>query len=112
MQCCAGQLSSLVQSPLPCTPLLPLCMPPRGPLNVTRSQGERLAALLAAVVDPEHRWASVREKLMLGLSDASAESTVTLVLKEDDADGMLDLLDPDDDMRPLLQTVLHTMRQP
>jgi hypothetical protein len=91
-------------------------MPPRGPLNLTLSQGERLAALLAAAVESdEPRWVSVREKLMMGLSAApvaGAELTVTLVLKEDDADGMLDLLDPDDDIRPLLQTVLHTMRQP
>lgn len=86
-------------------------MPPRGPLNLARADAERLLKLLQNADDEQ--WKNVLEKLRLGLAAPAAQASedfVTVVIKEEEADGFLDLLEPSDSIRPMVQHCLEKMR--
>jgi hypothetical protein len=85
-------------------------MPPRGPLCMPLAEAHRFLALLQG--SDNDAWASVATKLQLGIDAAAAapSTDVTVVIKEDEAEGFLDLLDAADALRAAVQTCLNKMR--
>ena len=72
------------------------------------AEAHRFLALLQGA--DNDAWASVATKLQLGIDAAAPSTDVTVVIKEDEAEGFLDLLDAADSLRAAVQTCLNKMR--
>ena len=100
-------------------------MPPRGPLSLSETEGKRLLALLTENRQrdlTDRRWDSVFLHLTLALANHtknlqaqpqdnnSDASFVVIVIKDDEADGIMDMLERGDSIYNLTQACLLKMR--
>ena len=72
------------------------------------AEAHRFLALLKGAENDA--WTGVAAKLQLGIDGAAPSAEVTLIIKEDEAEGFLDLLDAADALRAAVQTCLNKMR--
>lgn len=80
-------------------------MPPRGPITITRSQAESLIGDLTGT-----SWEpTLLPRLQLALGESGDH--ITIVIKDDEAEGILDLLEPTNPVRSVVSKALVVMKQ-
>jgi len=81
-------------------------MPPRGPISISREDARLLLQLLQ-----DCDWSrDLVTRLNLAMQSGES-SVVTVVIKDDEAEGILDLLEPTNAIRPVIQKALTVMKQ-
>ena len=78
-------------------------MPPRGPLQLTLMDAQRLLILLRASENRD--WKTLIDHLNLAI----AMNPVIILLKDYEAEGLLDLIDQNDSLRKIVAACLDKM---